>query len=427
VRIVTRALRHRNFRLFASGQMLSIIGTWVQMVAQSWLVYRLSGSPVMLGLVGFAGQIPYLVLAPIAGVMADRANLRRLLSITQVLMMLQAFLLAALTLSGAVRVWHVFLLALALGVIGIFDMTVRQSFLVEMVGKEDLMNAIALNSTVYNSGRILGPAVAGVLVAVVGEGYCFVINGCTFLALIGSLWMMRLPPWKPQASVFSPWQHFREGWNYVRTNAPSRTLLIHLGTVSVMSYPFVVLMPVFADRILQGGPKALGLLMSSVGVGAILGSLYMAARTGLHGLSRSITQATLVYSAALILFAFSPYLYLSCLLLMVVGSGMMLQMAATNTALQTITPDALRGRVISFYGMMFQGMLPLGSLMAGWLGEWIGAPYAVAFGAGVCIVAALVFDRKRPVVRAALQQVMEQKAEMLPVPAPVTTSGQNNN
>ncbi|MBI4463453.1 MAG: MFS transporter [Acidobacteria bacterium] len=425
-RVVTRALRHRNFRLFISGQFLSLIGTWVQMVAQSWLVYRLSQSPVMLGLVGFAGQIPYLVLAPVAGVVADRMNLRRLILITQTLAMLQAFLLAGLTLTGTVQVWQVFYLALALGVTGIFDMTARQSFLVQMVGKEDLMNAIALNSSVFNSGRILGPAVAGVLVAALGEGYCFVINGSTFLALIGGLLMMRLPPWVPQAEAVSPWHHFREGWDYVRHHAPSRALLIHLGIVSIMNYPFLVLMPVFADRILHGGPRALGILMSSVGVGAILGSLYMASRTGLRGLSRTITQATLAYSAALILFAFSPFLYLSSLVLMVAGFGMMLQVASTNTTLQTITPDALRGRVVSFYSMMFQGMLPIGSLMAGWLGELIGPRYAVALGAAVCIVAALVFNRKRPVVRAALLQVTEQKADMLPVPAPVARSGQNS-
>ncbi|MFB3139774.1 MAG: MFS transporter, partial [Candidatus Acidiferrales bacterium] len=288
---ITRALRHRNFRLFIGGQLLSQIGTWVQMVAQIWLVYRLSGSPVMLGLVGFANQIPYLLLSPVAGVVADRVNRRRLITLTQILAMLQAFLLAGLTLAGVVEVWHIFCLALLLGVIGVFDMTARHSFLVEMVGKEDLMNAISLNSSVYNSGRILGPAVAGVLLAAIGEGYCFLLNGCTFLGVIIGLLMMRLPP-PPSEPHPSPFEHFQEGWNYIRHHAPSRALLLLLGVASIMNYPILILMPVFAESILHGGPRSLGILMSSMGVGAILGSIYMAARPGVRGLSRMITAAT---------------------------------------------------------------------------------------------------------------------------------------
>lgn len=414
---ITRALRHRNFRLFIGGQLLSQIGTWVQMVAQIWLVYRLSGSPVMLGLVGFANQIPYLLLSPVAGVVADRVNRRRLITVTQILAMLQAFLLAGLTLAGVVEVWHIFCLALLLGVIGVFDMTARQSFLVEMVGKEDLMNAISLNSSVYNSGRILGPAVAGVLLAAIGEGYCFLLNGCTFLGVIIGLLMMRLPP-PPSEPHPSPFEHFQEGWNYIRHHAPSRALLLLLGVASIMNYPILILMPVFAESILHGGPRALGILMSSMGVGAILGSIYMAARPGVRGLSRMITAATISYSVALILFAFSRTFHLSALLLVPVGFGMTVQMAATNTTLQTIAPDALRGRVVGFYGMMLMGMAPFGSLMAGWLAGWIGAPFTVAMGGVVCIAAALVFLRHRPVVKAALIQAMEQNVEMLPVPIP---------
>lgn len=390
----------------------------MQVVAQSWLVYRLSGSPFMLGLVGFAGQIPFLLLAPAAGVAADRMNRRRLIVLTQVLATIQAVLLAVLTLTGAIQVWHVFYLAMVLGVIGIFDLTARQSFLVEMVGKEDLMNAIALNSSVFNSGRILGPAVAGVLVAAIGEGWCFAVNAASFVAVIIGLLLMRLPPSPPREEAFSPLAHFREGWDYVRHHAPSRALLLLLGLTSVMNYPFLVLMPIFADTILHGGAEALGLLMSATGVGAILGSIYMAARTGVRGLSRTITLATISYSAALILFALSRNLHLSMLLLVPVGFSMMLSVAATNTTLQTLTPDALRGRVISFYGMMFLGMVPLGSLLAGWLADLIGAPLTVGLGALFCIAGALAFNRKRPLVRAALRQVMEQQAEMLPVPLP---------
>ena len=418
LRVMTRALRHRNFRLFIVGQGITMIGTWVQMVAQAWLVYRLSQSSVMLGVVSFASLIPYLVLAPVAGVVCDRVNRRMLILLMRFLAMIQAALLAVLTLTGTVQVWHVFYLALALGVVGVFEMTARQSFLVEMVGKEDLMNGIALNSSVYNSGRIVGPAVAGVLVALVGEGWCFAVNSVSFLAVIVSLLMMRLPPFPRPTERFAPLEHFREGWEFVRGHAPSRALLLLLGLTSVMNYPYLVLMPVFADTILEGGPKALGLLMSASGIGAILGSMYMATRTGLRGLSRTITVMTILYGTALVLFALSPNLYLSMLLLMPVGFGMMVSVAATNTALQTLSPDPLRGRVLGFYSMMFVGMTPIGSLLAGWGGDQIGAPRTVIIGAVFCIAGALLFNRKRTVIRAALRQFMDQHAEGFPVPVP---------
>ena len=419
LRASTRALRHRNFRLFIIGQGLTLVGTWVQSLAQSWLVYRLSRSPVMLGLVSFASLAPYLVLSPIAGVVCDRVNRRKLILVMRFLAMVQAALLAVLTLTGRVEVWHVFYLALALGIIGVFEMTARQSFLVEMVGKEDLMNGIALNSSVYNSGRIVGPAIAGLMVAAVGEGWCFAVNSVSFLAVIVSLLMMRhAPPARPVEQI-SPLEHFREGWNFVRGHAPSRALLLLLGLTSVMNYPYLVLMPVFADTVLQGGPKALGLLMSANGTGAIVGSIYMATRTGLTGLSRTITRMTILYGVALVLFALSPDLRLSMLLLLPVGFGMMVAVAATNTALQTLSPDPLRGRVLGFYGMMFVGMTPIGALLAGWAGGLIGAPLTVISGAAFCVAGALIFNRKRPVIRAALREFMDQQAEAFPVPVAV--------
>lgn len=421
VRVATRSLRHRNFRLFVGGQFLSLIGTWVQTVALSWLVYRLTGSSAMLGLIGFASQIPYL-FSPIGGVVADRMNRHRLIILTQVCSTAQAVLLGWLTLSGYIRIWHIFFLALALGIIGLFDMTARQSFLVELVGKDDLMNAIALNSSAFNCGRILGPAVAGFLVAAIGEGWCFLVNASSFLAVIVGLLLIRLPPPPPRKVVISPVAQFREGLEYVRRHAPSRTLLLNLGVVSVMSYAFIVLMPVFADQMLGGGPKTLGVLMSAFGLGALFGAVYMASRTALRGLSRTIVRATLLYSVGLILFAFSPNIALACFFLIIVGFGTLLQVASTNTSLQTITPDNLRGRVMGFYGMMFMGMTPIGSLIGGWLGEWIGAPYTVALGAVVCIFAALVFNRYRPVVVAALRQIMEQRVQMMPLPAPAEAS-----
>jgi MFS family permease len=417
VRVATRALRHRNFRLFVSGQFLSLIGTWVQTVALSWLVYRLTNSSVMLGLVGFASQIPYLV-SPIGGVLADRVNRHRLIIATQVLSTIQAILLGWLTLSGHIRMWEIFALTLILGIIGMFDMTARQSFLVEMVGgKEDLMNAIALNSSTYNCGRILGPAVAGVLVAAIGEGWCFVVNAASFVAVIVGLLMMRLPPRPAREQAPSPVEQFHQGLEYVRTHQPSRALLIHLGIVSIMNYPFITLMPIFADRILRGGPRTLGLLFSAFGLGALLGAIYMASRTGLRGLSRTIVRATIVYSVALILFAFSPNVLLSCLFLTVAGFGMLLQVASTNTSLQSLAPDHLRGRVMGFYGMMFLGMVPIGSLISGWLGDLIGASWTVSLGAVVCIIAAIIFNRRRPVVVAALRQLMEQGASIVPIPS----------
>ena len=413
----TRALRHRNYRLYIAGQLLSLIGTWVQNVAQSWLVYRLTKSPVMLGLVGFAGQIPYLILSPISGVVADRTDRRWLVTAMQTLSAIQALILAALTLTGRVQPWHIIILALGLGIVSVFDMTARQSFLVEMVGKEDLMNAIALGSSVYNSGRLLGPAIAGILVAVIGEGWCFVVNAGSFVGVILALVMMRLPPAPHIQHVATHAEHLREGWDYVSKHAPSRALLILLGVSSVTNYPYLVLMPIFADSVLHGGPTTLGLLMSSIGVGAICGALYMATRTGVRGMSRTITAATLVYSTALILFAFSTNLHFSMLALAATGAGMLLSGTGTNSALQTIVPDALRGRVLGFYGMMFMGMAPIGSLLAGWLGGVIGAPKTVAIGAALCIVAALVFNRKRPVVRAALIQAsLDQDLAMIPVP-----------
>ena len=420
LRIVTRALRHRNFRLFISGQLLSLIGTWVQSVAQSWLVYRLTGSSVMLGLVGFASQLPYLLLSPVAGVIADRVNRRNLVTLTQILAAIQAVVLAVLTLTGTVKPWQIFCLALGLGIVGVFDMTGRQSFLVEMVGKEDLMNAIALNSSVYNSGRVLGPAIAGVLVAVIGEGWCFVVNAISFLGVIAGLQMMRLPAHLPHPSVASGWQRFSEGWNYVSTDRPSRSLLLLLGISSIANYPFLVLMPIFADRILHGGPQTLGLLMSATGVGAVVGAIYMAARTGLRGLSRTIVVSTLVYSVALFLFALSRNTQFSILMLAVTGAGLLLSVAGTNTALQTIVPDALRGRVVGFYGMMLMGMAPLGSLLGGWLAGLIGAPYTVALGAVVCIFAALTFNRRRPIIRAALlRSSIADATGMMAAPAPI--------
>ena len=404
LRVTTRALKHRNFRLFLTGQLLSVIGTWVQSVAQSWLVYKLTGSTVMLGLVGFASQIPYL-FSPIGGVLADRFNRRKLLILTQALMAAQAVVLAWLTLSGRVEEWTVFYLALSLGIIGLFELTARQSFIVEMVGKEDLMNAIALNSSMYNLGRVIGPSVAGILLASIGEGWCFAVNAVSFIAVIIGLLMMRLPPAPARTDHSSPVAQLREGARYVLQSKPTRALLINLGVLSVFNYPAMVLMPVFADRLLGGGPTTLGYLLTSFGAGAMVGALMMASRIDLSGISRRIVRSTIIYSVALLGFAFVSWLPLACLLVAITGGGIMTQIASTNTALQSITPDHLRGRVVGYYGMMFLGMVPIGSLLAGWLGDWIGVRWTVARSAAACLLAALIFDRRRSVVVDAVRQL----------------------
>jgi MFS family permease len=407
IRTTTRALKHRNFRLFIVGQLLSVIGTWIQSVAQSWLVYRLTGSSVMLGAVSFATQIPYF-LSPIGGVLADRFNRRKLLILTQTLMALQAVLLAYLTLTETIGVWTVFYLALLLGLIGLFELTARQSFVVEMVGKEDLMNAIALNSSMYNMGRVLGPSIAGVLVASIGEGWCFAVNALSFIAVIVGLWMMRLPQQPPRRTEISAVAQFKQGLDHVLASKPTQALLANLGMLSFFNTSAIVLMPIFADRVLGGGPRTLGILMTAFGTGALVGALLLASRTGLSGLSRRIVHATLIYSIALVLFAMTGWLPLACLLIAFAGGGIMTQIASTNTALQSITPDHLRGRVVGYYGMMFLGIAPIGSLFAGWLADQIGVRWTVGLTAAVCIAAALYFNTRRAVVVDAIRQLTQR-------------------
>lgn len=417
----TGALRHRNFRLYIGGQLLNQTGTWVRMIAQGWLVYRLSHSAEMLGLVAFASQIPFLVLSPIAGVLADRMNRRRFLILTQTLAMLQAFILAALTLTGMVQVWHVFYLSLALGIINVFDFGARMPFVVEMVTKEELVNAIAMNSTTVNGGRILGSALAGVVIAVVGEGSCFLITGIGSLAANVTLWMLRLPPREIARKTASAVQNLREGWNYAWNHLPARALFLLLGLSSIMNYSFhQVLMPIFADQIPHGGPKALGMMMGALGAGVILGAIYMASWNDPRGLGRKIVYATLACSFFLICFGFSRNLYLSMGLLLFVGVCLMLSINGINATLQTIVPDSLRGRVVGgFYSLMFQGMVPIGSLLGGWLGGLIGAPWTIAFGGLVCIGGALAFNRQRYRVEEAIAQATSSPTEIFSASAPV--------
>src|SRR5262252_2894697 len=395
-----RALRNRNYRLFFAGQLTSLVGTWMQTVAQSWLVYRLTGSATLLGLVGFASQFPIFVLAPVAGAVADSQPRRRSMIVIQTLMMFQAFPLAFLTFAGRIQVWHVMILATLLGVVSAFDIPVRQAFVAEMVGREDLINAIALNSSMMNGARIIGPAVAGILVSLVGEGWCFLLNGLSYLAVIIGLIFITAGNSRPREHQGSRIEAILEGFRFALHTRPVRALLLLLGVVSLMGMPYSVLMPIFADDILKGGAKALGLLMGSSGVGALLGAAVLAGRQGVRGLGNWVMFACAGFGTSLMLFSLSRNFWFSTLLLLPVGFSMMVQMASSNTLIQSMVPDRLRGRVMALYSMMFLGMAPFGALFAGILAHLIGAPSTVAVGGAVCIAGAFVFRSELPKIRA---------------------------
>jgi len=419
-----RALRHRNFQLFFSGQLISLIGTWMQTVAQSWLVYRMTGSGLLLGSVGFASQIPVFLFAPLGGIVADRTNRKHVVIATQTLSMILAFILAALTLTHHVQVWHIFVLAALLGVVNAFDIPGRQSFLVDMVGKDDLMNAIALNSSMFNGARVIGPAVAGVLVARLGEGWCFFANGVSYIAVIAGLAMMNVHAPARVSANTSPWEHIREGFQFVERTAPIRALLMLLGVVSMTGMPYVVLMPIFADKILHSGGQEfatligshdlgavrLGILMGAAGVGALLGALTLAVRTGVKGLGRWVTVCCAGFGVSLILFALSKSFWLSVFLLLPVGYFIMLQMASSNTLIQVMVPDELRGRVMAVYSMMFMGMAPVGSVLGGALSDRLGAPLTIALGGLAAIAGAIWFGMQLPKIRGEARRLMVAQA-----------------
>ena len=401
-----RAFRHRDYRLFFAGQLTSLVGTWMQTVAQSWLVYRLTGSATLLGVVGFASQLPIFLLAPVAGAVADTYPRRRVMMLMQVSSMILAFILAVLTLMSRIEVWHVLVLSILLGIVNAFDIPVRQSFVAEMVGREDLINAIALNSSMMNASRIVGPAIAGVLVATVGEGWCFLLNGLSYLAVIVCLVFIKAGNRAPREHKGSHLDAMREGFRFVVHARPVRSLLILLGLVSVMGMPYSVLMPIFADDVLHGGAKGLGLLMGSTGIGALLGAATLAGRQGVRGLGRWVMVACGGFGVGLILFALSRNVWLSTFLLIPTGFCMMVQFASSNTLIQSMVPDHLRGRVMAVYSMMFVGMAPFGALLAGLMANRLGAPLTVAIGGGFCIAGALVFRSHLPKIRTEGRQLI---------------------
>jgi MFS family permease len=401
-----RALRHRNFRLFLSGQMISLVGTWMQQVAQSWLIYKLTGSAFLLGVVGFAGQVPALIFGPLGGHVSDRYDRRRVIILTQTLSMVLAFVLATLTLSHTIREWHILVLASCLGIVNAFDIPVRQAFIVQMVEREHLMNAIALNSSMFNGARIIGPAIAGITVAAIGEGWCFFANGVSYFAVIGGLLMMSIPRLAPQSIGSSPLANIAAGFQYVKETKPIRALLFLLGLVSFAGMPYTVLMPVFADSILHAGARGLGVLMGASGVGALVGSIALATRRSVRGLGRWVAWASAGFSISAIAFAWSRSYALSIALLVPLGISMMVQMASSNTLIQSMVKEEFRGRVMAVYSMTFVGIGPFGALLAGWLAERIGAPTTVTLGAILTLAGAAVFASRLPHLRGEARQLI---------------------
>ena len=404
-----RALRHRNFRLFFGGQTISLVGTWMTRVATAWLVYRLTKSALLLGTVSFAGQIPTFIFAPFAGVLVDRLNRRQVLVWTQALSMVQSLALAALTFSGHITIRWILCLSVLQGIVNAFDMPGRQAFMVKMVeDRADLGNAIAINSSMVNVARLIGPSLAGMLIAVTSEGWCFLVDGISYIAVIASLLMMRLPAKAIRRSTSSTWTELKEGWDYVSQFLPIRTILLLFAVVSLMGMPYVVLMPIFAAQVLHGGPHTLGFLMAANGFGALISAISLAARKSVRGLIRIIPVAAAVFGIGLIGFGLSHTYWLSMVMVFIAGIGMMQGMAASNTIIQTLVPEDKRGRVMSYYTMAFVGMAPFGSLIAGALAHAIGAPWTVIVNGSAVLLGAAWFTSRLPSIRKVVRPIYQE-------------------
>ena len=421
-----RALRNRNYRLFFAGQGISLIGTWMQGVALPWLVYRMTGSVVLLSIVGFASQIPSLVVAPAAGILADRANRHRLVTLAQVASALQATALAVLALAGVIEVWHIIALGVLGGLIRGFEIPFRQAFVVEMLDDpQDLPNAIALNSFLVNGARLIGPTLAGFLMGV-SEGICFLVNAISFGAVVIALAAMRLRPRPRRVHATHPLRDLKEGFLYVAGNPPIRAVLLLMGLLSLLAIPYTVLLPVFAGKVLHGGPHTMGFLVSAGGLGAVVGAAFLASRRSLLVIPRLIAAASALFGLGLIAFALSTNLHLSVGLLMVVGFGMMVQLVSSNTLLQTVADEDKRGRVMSFHTMAFMGMVPLGNLIAGGLAKVLGAPGAVLVCGAASIVGSAVFATGLGRIHRALRPMLEAKGYVEPsagIATPIPAAG----
>ncbi|HEY9635022.1 MAG TPA: MFS transporter [Coleofasciculaceae cyanobacterium] len=397
---ILRALDSRNYRLFFAGQAISLIGTWMTQVAMIWLVYRLTNSALLLGVVGFSSQIPSFVISPFGGILVDRWNRHRILITTQILAMIQSLVLAGLALTGNIDIWHIILLSIFQGFINAFDSPARQAFVTEMVERrEDLGNAIALNSSMFNGARLVGPAIAGLLIASVGAGVCFLIDGLSYIAVIASLLAMNLKPRKIPKQTTNVWQRLKEGFIYAFGFPPIRAILLLLALFSFMGMPYTVLVPIFAQKILGGGAETLGFLMAGSGVGALIGGIYLSSRQSVIGLGKIIAFSPALLGLGLIIFSQSRILWLSLLMMLLVGCASILQIASSNTILQTIVEEDKRGRLMSLYTMSFLGILPFGNLAAGALASQIGAPNTVMVGGLFCILGSLVFAKQLPELR----------------------------
>jgi MFS family permease len=404
-----RALRHRNFKLFFVGQGISVIGTWMTRLATSWLVYRMTHSALLLGVVSFSGQIVSFLLGPFAAVWVERLNRQKLLVWTQAAGAVQSLALAALTLAHVITLWEIMALMALQGLINAFDMPGRQSFLVQMVeGKEDLSNAIAINSSMVNAARLIGPAIAGLLIAAVGEGYCFLIDGVSYFAVIASLLMMRIKPLEARRRAASMLEQMREGWDYVRTFQPIRTVLTLFALLSLMGWPYSVLLPVFAAQVLHGGPHTLGWLSGASGIGALISAISLAVRKTVLGLTRMLQIAAAMLGTALILFGLSHTLWISLVMMVFAGFGLMQAAAVSNTVIQSLVPEDKRARVMGYYTMAFFGAAPFGSLLAGMLAHQIGAPHTVMVTGACCVAGAIWFTTKLPRVHAVMHPIYQE-------------------
>ena len=417
IKTVFRALRHKNYRLFFSGQGISLIGTWMQQIAVSWLVYRMTHSAFLLGLVGFSSQIATFLLAPVAGVIADRHHRHRLLLITQSMAMLQAVILYTLFVTHTLAVWHIILLSFFLGAVNAFDIPIRQSFTVEMLNdRDDLSNAIALNSSMVNAARLIGPSIGGILIALFGEGTCFLVNALSYIAVLCSLAMMKLPRWRPEGrNKESVILQLKEGFSYAFNFMPIRTILMLLSVMSLVSGGVQALMPVFARDIFHGGSKTLGILMAASGLGALTGAIYLAGRKNVLGLSRIIAGTAALFGLGVLAFSCTSILAIAIPVLLFSGFGMMVQMASSNIILQTVVEEDKRGRIMSLYTMAFMGLSPFGSLLSGSMAERIGAGQTLLWGGCVCVIAAAIFAFQLPKIRGFIRAVYIEKG-IIPEP-----------
>ncbi len=404
-----RALRHRNFQLYFFGQGISVIGSWMTKLATSWLVYRMTHSVLLLGIVSFAGQIVSFLLGPFAGVWVERLDRRKLLVATQAAAAVQSLALAALTLAHVITLWEIIALTALQGLVNAFDMPGRQSFLVKMVeDRSDLSNAIAINSSMANGARLVGPAIAGLVIGAFGEGWCFLIDGVSYFAVIASLLLMRIKPMEIRRGASSIWEQMREGWDYVRAFRPIRTILLLFALISLMGYSYAVLLPVFAAQVLHGGARTLGWLTGASGVGALVSALSLVVRKSVVGLARMVKIASAMLGVALILFGLSHVLWLSLVLMVFVGFGLMQCASASNTIIQSLVTEDKRARVMSYYTMAFFGAAPFGSLFAGMLAHQIGAPHTVMVTGAFCVAGSIWFTLELPKIRRVMRPIYEE-------------------